>query len=68
MLLTGCSWFNFYIFHVVDRWLQLFTWLDPTSVQIKACQVAPAIAIDDAVRIQHRYDLENEVIPQNLSI
>jgi len=68
MLLTGCSWFNFYIFHVVDRWLQLFTWLDPASVQIKACQIASAIAIDDAVRIKHRYDLENEVIPQNFSI
>jgi phosphoglycerate-specific signal transduction histidine kinase len=51
MLLTGCGWFDFYIFHVVDRWLQLFTRLNPTSVQIKAGQVAPAIAIDDAVRI-----------------
>jgi hypothetical protein len=53
---------------VVNRGLQLFTWFDPASVQIKTSQVAPTIAINNAVRIQHRYNLEDEVIPQNLSI
>lgn len=47
-------------FCVVVYWIQLGARAYPLPVQVLADKRAPIVADDDAVRIEHRYDLEHE--------
>lgn len=38
--------------------------LDPLPVEIGPEQIAPVVAVDDSVDVQHRDDLEHEVLSQ----
>lgn len=41
--------------------------VSPLPVQIEASQAGPLVSVDDSVRVQHRHDLEDEVVSQELS-
>jgi len=46
---------------VVDSFVEVFIWLQPFAVQVTAKQRAPIVALDYAVRVQHRHYFENEM-------
>lgn len=50
---------------VVDR-VELRTRPNPLSVQILSHQRAPIVTHDDAIRIEHRYDLEHVRVSEKL--
>lgn len=39
--------------------------INPLPIQIRPKQITPVIPINHPIDIQHRYDLENEVLPQH---
>lgn len=47
-----------------DRRVQYFAGSLPSSIQIATCQRTSIIPVDHAIRIQHRNDLEHEVLSQ----
>ena len=47
-------------FRMIIDWIEFGAGAYPLSVQVLAHQRTPIIANDDAVGIQHRYDLEHE--------
>ena len=49
---------------VPDCWVQRFTWILPSPVEIASCQAASVVSVDDTIRIQHRDDLEDEFVSQ----
>ena len=51
-----------YNFHVVNGWLNLFRGLYPAPIQIESSQIAPRIAVNNAINIQHGDDLKDEII------
>jgi len=61
------EFFN-HIFHVVDRRLNFLAWFNPTAIQIETRQITPRVTINNAINVEHRDDLKNKVISQDLSI
>lgn len=49
---------------VVNGGMELLVGIDPLAIQIYQTEIAPVVADNDAVRIQHRHYLEDEVLPQ----
>ena len=49
---------------VEDGWMEESVGLHPLPVQIDAEETASIVPIDDAITVQHRDDLEDEVVPQ----
>jgi hypothetical protein len=47
-------------------WELLHTWRDPLSVEVHAAQGRSVVSDDDAIRIEHRNDLEHEVVSEIL--
>ena len=50
---------------VIDR-VKLARGANPLSIQVLSHQRAPVVAHDDSVRVQHRYNLEDEGASQEL--
>lgn len=48
---------------IVNLWKQTLTRVLPLSVQVHAGQTRPIVTIDYTVDIDHRHQIENEVIP-----
>ena len=48
----------------IDRRMQHFTGPLPTAVQITSGQTAAVVAVDDAIRVEHWHDFEDEVLTQ----
>lgn len=53
------------LFGMVDGGVQLLGWVDPLAVEVHTSQVASVVAIHNTIDIQHRDDLEDEVLPQD---
>jgi hypothetical protein len=49
---------------VVDGGVALLAGVDPLPIQVHAGQVAPVVAVDHPVDIQHGHNLDDEVLPQ----
>lgn len=49
-------------------WTAVFVVAVPDPIQVIARETASVIAVDDSIRIQHRYDLENKVVSQSLCL
>ena len=60
--------FLYHIFHVVNRRVQLAGWIDPASVQVHASQITSGAAVDNAIDVEHRNDLEDEVVSESLCL
>lgn len=56
----------YHLLCVVDGRVQLLVGVDPLAVQVHLGQVASVVANDDAVDVEHRHYLEEEVLPQDL--
>lgn len=46
----------------------LHAWGNPLTIQIEAAEAAPVVADDDSIRVEHWYDLKNEVVTQVLGV
>ena len=57
-----------HLFVMVHSWLHFPGRIDPASVEIYAGQVASRVAVDDAIWVEHRNDLENKVVPEYLGV
>ena len=44
----------------------LHAWCDPLSIQVKATQRCPIVTHNDTIWVEHRDDLEHEIVPQVL--
>ena len=53
-------------FRVVDRWMKPLMRSLPTSIEVTPCQGASVVTINDAIRIEHGYNLEDEFLAQHL--
>ena len=51
---------------VINRWMQFLMRYLPSSVQVATSKGAPVVPINNAVRIQHRDDFENELLSEQL--
>jgi NDP-sugar pyrophosphorylase family protein len=40
----------------------------PNTVQVRTCQIATSRPIDNSVRVEHRNNLEDEIVAENFSI
>lgn len=49
---------------VVDRRLKCFRWKFPAPVEVATSQWTSVIAVDNTVRVKHRYNLEYEVLTE----
>ena len=52
------------LLRVEDGRVQEFVRLKPLAVQVTTQQRAAVIAVNYTVRVQHRHDFENKVLPQ----
>ena len=59
--------FQTYHFDVEDRWVELFVWLDPLTIQVDTSKVAPSVTVDDAIRVKHGDDLKYKVVTEYAS-
>ena len=48
--------------HGDDGGVEIRLRVPPAPVEVHACQGAPVIPCDDAIRVQHGHDLEDEVL------
>lgn len=62
-----------FLFHPFDhllrveyRRVQFFVWVDPLSIQVHHTQIAAIVPHNNPVRIEHRHDLEDEVLAEYL--
>ncbi len=53
---------------MIDRWVYFPLRVVPNTVEVDAGQVATSRTVDNAVRVEHRNDLEDEVVSENLRI
>ena len=51
-----------HLLRVVDRRVQHFGRRFPATVKVAASQGAAIVAVNDAIRVQHRYHLEDKVL------
>lgn len=51
-----------YIFGVVDSGVCLPAGIYPLPVKISPKQIAAVVSVNDSIDIEHRYDLEDEVV------
>ena len=51
---------------VVNSGVKNFRRIRPAAIQISSYHVASIVADDDTIWIQHRYNLEYEILPQKL--
>lgn len=54
--------------HMVHCRVKLSRRINPASVQVNSGQIAPRTAIDDTINVEHRNDLENEVVAEDLCL
>ena len=52
------------LLRIVNRWVRGFAWLQPLTVEITGGEGAAVVAVDDAVDVEHRDDVEFEMIFQ----
>ena len=56
------------LFGVVDGGVQDFGRRFPATVQIAPSERTPIVTVDDAVRIEHGNDLEDEILSKQLGL
>ena len=56
------------LLRVINGGMQDLTWIDPPSVEVDSKKGGSIISIDNAIRVKHRDDLENVVLPQDLRL
>ena len=50
----------------LQYWLHVLRWLDPAPVQVITVEVAACVPVDDAIDVDHRDDLEDVVVTEEL--
>lgn len=55
----------YHLLRVVDGRVQLLVGVDPLPVQVHQTQVAPVVAHNHSVGVQHGHYLKDEVLPQH---
>lgn len=53
---------------MINSRLQLLRWELPAAVQVAACERAPVVAVDNAIWVEHGYDLEDKVAPKKFGL
>ena len=53
---------------VEDGRMQCLVWRLPSSVKITSCQTTPIVPVDDTIGVEHRHDLEYEILTQHSSL
>ena len=63
------SW-QYYSYHlsVVDSRVNLTLRVIPNTVQVRTCQITTSRAVDHSIRVEHRHNLEDEIVAENFSI
>ena len=53
----------YHLFGMVNCRMSLFDWIYPLSIQVHQTQIASVVTNNNSVRIQHRYNFEDKVLP-----
>lgn len=49
---------------MVYRWMVFFVWIMPLTVQVYGAEIAPVVAYDDPIDIEHGHDIENKIVSE----
>lgn len=51
---------------MVDCWMIFLARINPLSVEIHTCQIAPVVSIYDTIDVEHRHNFNDEILTECL--